>query len=179
MRIETPRLILRPWQESDAPDLYTYASAPEVGPIAGWPVHTSVEYSRQVIREVLSAPETYAVVLKETGRAVGSVGLMDRDLPEGERELGYWIGVPYWGQGLIPEACDALLYYGFQVLDLQKVWCGHYEGNEKSRRVQEKLGFRYQFTRENAPCSLLAETRTEHFSLLTRQDWEERHGPGI
>ncbi|MGM9589605.1 MAG: GNAT family N-acetyltransferase [Faecousia sp.] len=179
MRIETPRLILRPWEESDAQDLYTYASAPEVGPAAGWPAHTSVDQSRQVIREVLSAPQTYALVLKETGRSVGSVGLMERDLPEGEMELGYWIGVPYWGQGLIPEAAAALLYFGFQVLDLEKVWCGYYEGNEKSRRVQEKLGFRYQFTRENAPCSMLEEVRTEHFSCLTRSDWEDLHGTGI
>ena len=62
MMLETERLILRPWEESDAEDLFRYASDPEVGPIAGWPVHTSVENSREIIREVLSAPETYAVI---------------------------------------------------------------------------------------------------------------------
>ena len=62
MTLETERLILRPWEEGDAEDLYRYASNPDVGPIAGWPVHTSVENSREIIREVLSAPETYAVV---------------------------------------------------------------------------------------------------------------------
>ncbi|MBQ9068714.1 MAG: GNAT family N-acetyltransferase, partial [Eggerthellaceae bacterium] len=73
MMLETERLILRPWEESDAEDLYRYASDPEVGPIAGWPIHTSVENSREIIREVLSAPETYAVVLREVGHAVGSI----------------------------------------------------------------------------------------------------------
>ena len=65
--IVTERLILRPWQESDAESLYKYARDPEIGPIAGWPPHTSVEDSLNVIRTVFSAPETYAVVLKETG----------------------------------------------------------------------------------------------------------------
>ena len=72
MILETSRLILRPWQESDAQDLYEYASSPEVGPIAGWPVHTSVENSREIIRNVLSAPETYALIDKRTNRAIGS-----------------------------------------------------------------------------------------------------------
>ena len=64
MILETNRLILRPWTEDDAEDLYRYASSPEIGPIAGWAVHTSVENSREIIRDVLSAPETYAVVLE-------------------------------------------------------------------------------------------------------------------
>ena len=63
--METERLILRPWREEDALPLYKYAKNPAVGPIAGWPPHTSVENSREVIRDILSAPETYAVVLKE------------------------------------------------------------------------------------------------------------------
>lgn len=70
MEFETERLLLRPWKESDAESLYEYAKNPEVGPIAGWPVHTSVENSLDIIRNVLSAPETYAVCLKEDGRAI-------------------------------------------------------------------------------------------------------------
>lgn len=70
---------MRAWQESDAESLYEYAKDPRGGPIAGWPVHTSVENSREIIREVLSAKETYAVCLKETGKVVGSIGLMEVD----------------------------------------------------------------------------------------------------
>ena len=66
MILETERLILRPWEERDAHDLFQYASNPEVGPIAGWPVHTSVENSREIIKNYFSAPEIYAIVLKET-----------------------------------------------------------------------------------------------------------------
>lgn len=63
--LTTERLILRPWSEDDAPSLYKYACDPAVGPIAGWPPHTSVENSCEIIRTILSAPETYAVVLKK------------------------------------------------------------------------------------------------------------------
>lgn len=76
MELTTERLFLRAWKESDAECLYEYAKDPRVEPIAGWPVHTSVENSREIIREVLSEEETYAVCLKETGKAVGSIGLM-------------------------------------------------------------------------------------------------------
>lgn len=71
--MKTERLILRPWTEEDAASLYKYAQDPKIGPIAGWPPHTSVENSREVIRDILSAPETYAVVLKETNEPIGSV----------------------------------------------------------------------------------------------------------
>ena len=70
MELQTERLILRPWKESDAESCYEYAKDPQVGPEAGWPMHTSVENSREIIREVLSADGTYAVVLKSTGKPV-------------------------------------------------------------------------------------------------------------
>ena len=60
---------------SHAEELYKYAKDPEVGPIAGWPIHTSIEDSREIIRTVLSAPGIYAVVLKEMNLPVGSIGL--------------------------------------------------------------------------------------------------------
>lgn len=74
--IETERLILRPWLETDAESLYEYAKEPAVGPIAGWPVHSSVENSLEIIRNVLSADETYAVCLKTDNVAIGSIGLI-------------------------------------------------------------------------------------------------------
>ena len=75
MILETERLILRPWEESDAESLYEYARDERVGPVAGWQVHTSVENSRKIIKTVLSVPENYAVCLKEDNRAIGCVGL--------------------------------------------------------------------------------------------------------
>ena len=77
--IITERLVLRPWRESDAEALYKYAKDPAIGPVAGWPPHTSVADSLEIIRTVLAAPETYAVVLKATDEPVGSVGIMFGD----------------------------------------------------------------------------------------------------
>lgn len=174
--LETERLILRPWRETDAEDLYRYASSPEVGPIAGWPVHTSVENSLEIIQGVLSKPETYAVVPKNVGRAVGSIGLMigedsNLEISDQEGEIGYWIGVPFWGQGLIPEAVREMLRYGFEDLKLEKIWCGYFDGNQKSKRVQEKCGFRHHHTKENVPWPLMNDIRTEHISCLSREEW--------
>ena len=173
--LETNRLILRPWCEDDAEDLYIYASDPEVGPPAGWPPHTSVENSREIIRTVLSAPDTFAVCLKEIGKPVGSIGFHRNDLAEDddEYELGYWIGKPYWGQGLIPEAAREMLRYAFEDLGMNRIWCGYYDGNEKSRRVQEKLGFVYQRKTEGIEVSLLGEIRTGHSNLMTKERWQK------
>jgi len=175
--LETRRLLLRPWQETDAQSLYEYAKDPDIGLPAGWPPHSSVENSRELIRKVLSAPETYAVCLKD-GRAIGSIGLKLQDHTdmtdrEDECELGYWIGKPFWGQGLIPEAAQELLRYAFEELGMRAVWCGYYDGNEKSRRVQEKLGFVYRYTTHNLDIPLLGERRTGHTSLLTKERWEQ------
>ena len=141
MIFETKRLILRPWRESDAGELYKYAKSSDVGPIAGWPIHTSAQNSKEIIKNVLSADGTFAVVLKETCLPVGSIGIMyNVNIPtaEGECEIGYWIGKPYWGQGLIPEATNEIIRYCFEELNIHLIWCGYYDGNEKSKRVQEK-----------------------------------------
>lgn len=178
--IETERLIIRPWQENDAEALFKYASDPAIGPIAGWPPHTSVENSLEIIRTVFSAPETYAVVLKETDEPVGCCGIMysnslhTADMKQGEAEIGYWIGKPYWGQGLIPEAVKALLSRCFNDLELNAVWCGYYEGNDKSRRVCEKCGFKYHHTNHDI-VSPLGDRRTEHFYLMTKEDYHAIH----
>ncbi len=178
MLIRTQRLLLRPWREEDAGDLYKYAKDPDVGYPAGWPAHSNEAHSLQIIRTVLSVPETYAVCLKEDERPIGCIGLQmgeatdmtDRD---DECELGYWLGKPFWGEGIIPEAGAALLRHAFLDLGMGTVWCGHYHGNKKSRRVMEKLGFLYHHTTEGLELPLLGETRTGHVTLLTRKDWLE------
>jgi len=176
MRFETERLILRPWELSDADNLYEYAKDERVGPIAGWPAHISVEHSMEIIKTVLGLPETYAVCLKEDNKAIGSIGLMigeksDLGIESDEAEIGYWIGVPFWGKGLIPEAVQTLMEYGFEVLGLKKLWCGYFDGNTQSKRVQEKCGFRYHSTEKDKEWPLLQEIRTHHITCLTKEQW--------
>lgn len=176
MILRTPRLLLRPWRETDAQSLFEYASDPDVGPAAGWPVHRSLEESRAVIRDVFGGAECYAICEREGDRAIGAVELMlagHTELAGGadECELGYWMGKPFWGRGYTPEAAAALIRRGFETLHMTVIWCGYYEGNEKSRRVQEKLGFVPHHTVKDAPVPLLGEVRTMNVSCLTRDAW--------
>lgn len=178
MTLETTRLILRPWRESDAQSLYEYAKDPRVGPIAGWPVHTIVENSRDIIREVLSAAETYAVTIKGEDTAIGSIGLMigessNLGIPKNEGEIGYWIAVPFWGRGYIPEAAQELIRYGFEDLGLTAIWCGYFDGNEKSKRVGEKCGFVHVRTEEKH-WPLINQTKAQHITRITKEEWVQR-----
>ena len=180
MQIKTERLLLRPFTEADAADLYKYAKDPEVGPAAGWPPHRSVEESRDIIRLVLNGPESYAICKREDGRVIGAIELAlngEAKLTEREDEceLGYWIGKPFWGQGLMTEASEALLRRAFTELGMRRVWCAYFEGNEKSKRVQEKLGFRHEKTLQGVDVPLLKEVRIEHVSLFSREAWRKKN----
>mgnify|MGYP002625699215 CR=1 FL=1 len=174
MMLTTKRLLLRPWEMSDAEDLFQYAKDPAIGPAAGWQPHQSVEESKAVIQSVLNGKECYAVCLLSDGKAIGAIELMfNRDSTK-ECELGYWIAKPFWGQGLIPEAARALLRRAFDELGVETVWCGYYDGNGKSKRVQEKVGFRYQYTKEHVAVPAMNETRTEHFTCITKEEWRSQ-----
>ena len=173
----TQRLILRRWDEADAEDLFRYACDPDVGPIAGWPPHKNPDESRAVIRDVLNGREAYAICLKEDGRAIGAIelklnghtDLTDRD---DECEIGYWLGKPFWGRGIVPEAVTEMLRRAFEDIGMQKVWVGYYEGNSKSKRVQEKCRFRFQRKSEGVDVPLMQEKRTGYVSSLTRDQWQ-------
>lgn len=176
MILKTDRLILRLWRDSDAENLYEYAKNPRVGPAAGWPVHTSVENSRQIIKDILSAEETYAVTLKDGDTAIGSIGLMVGDksnlnIVADEAEIGYWIGEPYWGQGLIPEVVRELMRYAFDDLGITTLWCGYFDGNEKSKRAQEKCGFHFHHTETEKEWSLINAVKTQHVTCITKEEW--------
>lgn len=186
MNLQTERLILRPWQESDAEALYKYAQNHSIGPAAGWPPHTSIENSREIIKTILSAPNTYAIVTKETEEAIGSIGIMtlrsevySANMANDECEIGFWIGEPFWGQGLIPEAVNELLRHIFEDLGQTAVWCGYFEGNTKSQRVQEKCGFTYSHTEYDRAVPLINDFRTEHFTKITLQDWIAQKNAGL
>lgn len=169
-QIETSRLILRPWREDDAEALYKYASNPDVGPHGGWPPHTSVDESLDVIRNLFSAPEVYAIVPKGSDEPVGCCGIVPSDeqhssaIKHGDVELGYWIGREFWGRGFVPEAVEALITRCFDDLGVTNVWIGFYDGNDRSRRVAEKAGFTYHHTETHDDVA----TPAEHFYLRSK-----------
>ena len=177
MQLETERLFFRRWEERDAEILFEEASNPEVGPPAGWQPHKNVEESLNIIRNVLNGPEAYAICLKENGKPIGTIELRLKDNTDmtdkdDECELGYWLAREFWGQGIMPEAAQELLRHAFEDLGMTKVWCGYYDGNNKSKRVQEKCGFTYQWTTEGLEVKQMNEIRTGHVNMLTKEEWE-------
>jgi len=145
--IKTRRLLMRPWQESDAQMLFKYASDPEVGPRAGWEPHQSVEESERIIREVFTNDHTWAVVRRRSGEVIGCMGYYDHwnsniKIGEADVEIGYWIARPYWNKGYCTEALRAMINYCFNTLGAPTLWSDFFVDNPASGRVMEKCGFR-------------------------------------
>ena len=155
--IASNRLLLRPWQDDDAPLLYRYASDPDVGPRAGWAPHQSVAESLHIIQTVFRNPTTWAIIRKEDDLLVGAIGYgpsCDCHLParEGEPTVGYWIAKPFWNQGLCTEALQLLIAHLRQQNEsnennevsaptIPSLISGHFIDNPASGRVMEKCGF--------------------------------------
>ena len=272
----TQRLVLRPWLAEDAAALYQWAKNPKIGPSAGWPAHRDIAESREAIRNVLKRPEIYAIVLRDYGTPIGSVGLQNfrladadesmltffderksenplacsrpsgdfRESPEcqdyqagsrcsggfgesqasragsdclegrgesqeavagsdrpeerrGSQEsrtgsdrpeehgecqafredgmqglrveaaLGYWLAEPYWHQGIMTEAAEAVLSHARRDLGIRRVWADYYEGNDPSRKVMERLGFHFHHIEKDRYIELLGERRTAVVQVKT------------
>ena len=148
--LESPRLILREWRLSDTDDLYEYASVPGVGEMAGWHHHKDKEESLWRVQHFIEEKKTFAIVEKESGKVIGSLGVefygtedkLTEFISYRGREIGYVLGKPYWGKGYMPEAVKLVIDYLFNQLDYDFLLCGHYDYNHQSKRVQEKCGFK-------------------------------------
>jgi ribosomal-protein-alanine N-acetyltransferase len=151
--LETQRLLLRPWKESDAEALFAYAHTPNVGPAAGWKPHGSIEETRAILKSFMEEDETWAVVLRSNSQLLGSFGL-HRDAMRGSeikaRALGYVLAEEAWGHGYATEAAQRVLSFAFEEFGLELVSVCHFPFNARSRRVIEKCGFRYEGTIRHA-----------------------------
>ena len=150
MVIETKRLILRPFKQIDLDDLYEYAKVLGVGEMAGWRHHGSKEESQRILDLFITEDKTFAIVLKEKNKVIGSLGIEEYGLEEifsefydyQGREIGYVLSKDYWGNGLMIEAVKAVIDYLFNIKKLDFITCGYYEFNIQSKKVQEKCGFK-------------------------------------
>ncbi len=146
-KINTNRLTLRRWRENDAEALYKYASDGRVSEMALWPRHTSVDMSREVIKDFFQPnPFTLAMVLKETNEPIGCIGLVPAGAEHykpfaNEREVGYWIGFQYWGKGLTSEALKSMIEFCRNNIRLDSLLITTDAANKASQRVAEKCGF--------------------------------------
>ena len=148
--IETERLILRPFKQSDLRDFNEYASVPGVGEMAGWKHHETIEKTQEILDMFIKEDKTFAIVFKKNNKVIGSLGVekygLDDKLTEFNsyygREIGYVLSKDYWGRGIMPEAVGTVINYLFNDLNLDFLTCGYYDFNNQSKRVQEKCGFK-------------------------------------
>ena len=174
--LTSERLTIRPWDDFDADELFELAQEPEIGYWCGWEPHKHIRDTFFALHNFLEIEETYAICLKDNNIIIGSIGLhfknnIDLTYKDDEAELGYWIGKPYWNNGYATEAGKAIIKHAFKDLKLSRVWCGYYEGNEQSKRVQEKLGFKFHHRSESAEVPQLNTTRIGYVSCLSKDEY--------
>ena len=173
MQLSTQRLVLRPWDVSDAQALYDIAGDPEVGRIGGWKPHASVEESSKIISSSYSDPNTLAIISRSSNTPIGCIRLntepeLIRKGPK-DAEVSYWIGRRYWNNGYTTEAVEEIIRYAFEDLKLSKIWCQCAEDNVGSLHVQSKCGFRIDH-RAVSYNEYMGEV-TVVVSVLSRKDW--------
>jgi Acetyltransferases, including N-acetylases of ribosomal proteins len=176
--LETARLKLERWNvRRDAADLFAYAKNPNVGPNAGWAPHKTIRESRKRIRSIFIPNDTWKIVDKQTGRAIGSIGFS----PDARRprvraaELGYSMSEEYWGLGLMTEAAQEVLRYAFQTLRYELVTITTNPANKRSQRVIEKLGFTYEGTLRYSYMIYDGSVRDTMCFSMFRSEWELMH----
>jgi RimJ/RimL family protein N-acetyltransferase len=151
LRLATSRLLLRPPELADAAALWPYVSDPELPRFMSWDAHRDLAETTTWLASTLVGREqgTDLVWLLLYDRApAGVIGLhgITRQLRAwrvDRAELGYWVAPPFQGRGFVTEAAREVMRFGFGELALHKITVGCISENVRSRRVIEKLGFRY------------------------------------
>lgn len=182
--IATARLVLRPFELADAPEVQRLAGAREIAAVTA---HIPHPYPDGVAELWIAthAPHfhhddglTLAITRREDGVLMGAISLMvdSEDKAHGRAELGYWLGVPYWGHGYCTEAARALLDYGFGVLELRRIFARHLGSNPASGRVMAKAGLRFEGVLRQHHVKWGRPEDDVHYGLL-RSEWERARAP--
>ena len=147
--LTTDRLTISRFSDADAPRLAELCSDEH---IAATTLAIPHPYTETIGRQWIAshadsirddAAYPFAIRLKETGELIGCVGLHP-NVTHRRAEIGYWVGVSYWGKGYCTEAGQEILRFGFEDLGLNAITCGHFVGNTASQRVMEKLGIKHE-----------------------------------
>ncbi|MEG1383698.1 MAG: GNAT family N-acetyltransferase [Oscillospiraceae bacterium] len=167
--LETSRLIMREWLPSDCDDLFEYACIPEVALSAGWNPHKTIEDSLEVICGIY--PDScYALELKDSGKVIGNIGFHETSLCRSirclrSREIGFNLNPKYWNSGYMTEAATAVCDFSFDVLNMDYLWLAHFPDNYRSKRIAQKLGFRFVCNHRQSVAQLDGQTVTERLYI--------------
>ena len=147
--LHTDRLVLRPYSLADVADLVRLAGAREV---AATTLRIPHPYREQDAVDFITSSQAdadvgagvrFAVTLRDNGQLCGGVGLRIEAAHQ-HAELGYWLGLPYWGHGYATEAARATVAYGFDTLGMHRIYASCFSHNQVSARVLEKIGMTYE-----------------------------------
>lgn len=177
--INGDRLILRPWNKNDILDFHEFMCDERVGECSGTNVITDIEVSKKCLSNYIDCNLSYAIVLKELNKVIGSIG-MDISTPDEkfaklkQRYIGYTIHPDFWGYGYATEAAQALIKYLFESCDLDLIWTSHYDFNTRSRRVIAKCEFTYEFSRTKNLRALGGKSVNELFYKITKHEFNKQ-----
>jgi RimJ/RimL family protein N-acetyltransferase len=164
----------------DAAGLYQYVKDKEIAR------HTFIHSPRRradeaaflkgAIAEMASGKQFLLAIRRyDDEEPIGLIGLHFH-YPEPHRvELGFWLGKPFWGQGLMTQAVKLILAFAFDKLKLHRVDASHFEGNDASRRVIEKCWFRREGVAREAACKNQGWVNLVQYGLL-KQEYEQLTG---
>lgn len=176
--LETGRLRLRPLTIEDAPRIQQYASDPSVALMTSQIPHPYPEGAAEdwIATRHEGGAVTLGITLRENDELIGVIGIH----PESNgliAEIGFWIGKPFWGRGYCTEAAREILRYCFEDLGLQRVFAGHFAGNEASGRVQEKIGMCNEGV-QRWGIARFGELKDRVGYGIIKPDWEARSRTG-
>jgi [ribosomal protein S5]-alanine N-acetyltransferase len=173
-RLETARLRLRPYKESDISELVPLIGTREVAATTLRIAHPYTDQDASVFLELAKDPEKIwlAITLRSDGRQLGGIGLRV-DQRHQHAELGYWLGVPYWGQGYATEAAREMLRHGFETLQLHRIFASHFKHNPASGTILKKIGMRYEGCQREHLRKWDEFVDSELYGIL-RREWDAR-----
>lgn len=173
-KIETERLIIRPFEKNDLLDFYEYCQNPNVGPNAGWKPHKSIEESKNILNKFINGNDVMAIEIKTDKKVIGSIGLHkdEKRSIEKAKMIGYILSESYWGKGFMTECVKAVINFAFENMELEVLSVFHFSSNERSHRVIEKCGFKLEGTLRKAFEIYDGRIEDDVCYSIIKEDWE-------
>ena len=182
MKLDTKRLILREWEETDLDDLLEGLNNLNV---SRWLAFVPYPYSRQdgekwiancIKNSSLTEPRTrydFAIELRSEHKVIGGVTLNKISEIHGTAGGGLWISEPYQGLGYGTEAFGERIRFAFEDLKLRRLENGFFEGNQSSLKLQEKFGYQVEGIRRKAfRCMADGKLKNEYITGLLKEEWQ-------
>lgn len=182
MRIETKRLLIRPYQDEDFQESYELMQNKELFQYLHMDVMSLEEY-RGLFHWLIQSYDTgldedfkysFGVFLKDTNQFIGWAGIGGLDFQPDDKEIYYLIGKDYWGNGYASEAVASLIHYGFHDMKLRRIVAKVHPGNVASKRIIEKLGLRFEYVLEHLPAAF-RECNGELLYSLSAEEYKKRN----